>query len=104
MTEPKTHNGITILGKLPDEPDDIPVTPPSGFIWLQGGTWHGNGYAYGIADGRVRVGSETVDFVLTLDDALALRDLLHHIIEAMDEGRDSMLEPKTLKSEVETVE
>lgn len=83
---------VQIIGKLPDDADTIPITPPNGFIWITGGSIGGVYEAYGIADVRVRNGSKSMDFVITLADAISLRGLLDQAISAMQDSEDKAFE------------
>lgn len=76
-------DAVTILGVEPDDPDQIPIAPPSGFVWMAGGGMASSDQIYGIAEVRVVREGGTLDFVMTLDDALSLRDLLDQTIESM---------------------
>ncbi|WP_313352796.1 hypothetical protein [Paracoccus sp. (in: a-proteobacteria)] len=80
---------VVVIGHLPDEPDAIPVTPPAGFIWMVGGRWWGEIESYGIADVRISIAGETLDFTITLEDAKSLHALLEQTIEDMRQGFSS---------------
>ena len=79
-------NGVTVMGIAPGEPDDIPVQPASGFVWMQGSAWFGHNEAYGLTKVRVSNDGESIDLEITLDDALSLRSLLDDCIDAMREA------------------
>lgn len=76
-------DSISFLGVLPDDPDLLPVTPPSGFIWMVGGSWSGTRESYGLTDVRVCHKGKTLDFMITFADAIALRSLIDQAIESM---------------------
>jgi hypothetical protein len=80
------EKSVTFLGSQPDDPDDLPLAPPNGFIWIQGGGWYGDSEVYGIADVRVYSDGETLDFVITLGDAIKIRALLDRVIAEMTEA------------------
>lgn len=79
------RDAVTFLGLLPDEPDMIPLEPPSGFFWITGGCYGGSQDTYGIAQVRVCFSGESLDFAMTKDDAVSLRDLLDQAIASMTE-------------------
>jgi hypothetical protein len=85
-------DAVSFLGTLPEDPDFVPLAPPSGFIWMTGGSWSGSHESYGIADVRVSHDGEVIDFAMTLADAIALRGLLDQTIEAMRECGDDEIE------------
>ena len=72
---------VSIMGELPDDPDQFPITPPAGFIWVRGSAWSGSCEMHGIADMRVCLNDELLDLVLSVDDVRALRALLDRAIE-----------------------
>ncbi|WJS86731.1 hypothetical protein [Paracoccus sp. TOH] len=86
------EQGTVVLGNLPDDPDSIPATPPAGFVWMQGGCWWGQIESYGIADVRISVAGEVLDFVITLEDAISLRSLLDQTIQDMQEAPSTGVE------------
>jgi len=80
--------GITFIGILPDDPDDIPVQPHSGFIWMQGSAWNGSCEAYQITDVKISVGRKTLQFSLEIDDVINLVALLQNAIEQMKDSHE----------------
>lgn len=86
------RDSVQVLGRPPEDPDLIPVAPPSGFIWMAGGSWSGSSEAYGVSDVRVSIDGETLDFVITLADAIALVGLLNQAIAAMRKCGDDVAE------------
>ncbi len=83
MKQPVRADSVTFIVTLPDDPDDLPLSPPNGFVWITGGSWYGSDESFGIASVRVSHDGETMDFDITLADALALRALIDQSIEAM---------------------
>lgn len=77
------RDAVTIIGNLPDDPDQLPVMPPNGFIWMASGIWHGKMESYGLAEVRVSHAGKTLDFAMTLADAHLLRALLDDVIDDM---------------------
>ena len=74
------------IGRAPEEPDDIPKTPPSGFFHILPGTWSGTDEVYGLSEVRVMFEGETLDFEMTLEDAVRLQALLEWSIRTMMQG------------------
>lgn len=86
MSEKVRTDSVTVLGHLPDDHDTIPYAPPSGFIWMVSSSLGGNFETYEIADVRVALSGEALDFSMTLADAILLRDLLDRTISTMEDG------------------
>tara|TARA_R110000868_G_scaffold54118_2_gene169452 strand:+ start:1005 stop:1295 length:291 start_codon:yes stop_codon:yes gene_type:complete len=88
MTIDVLTDAVAVLGVAPDEPDLIPISPPAGFIWMIGGAVSGDHGSYGLADVRVCRKGKTLDFVMTLAEAICLRRLLDQTIASMRELGD----------------
>lgn len=80
--------GVTIMGRLPDDVDDRPCSPPAGFIWMLTSCAFNEHHGVYFARCRVSVGSETLDFVMTDNDLHALRQLIDRVEREHDEFRD----------------
>ena len=83
MKDVVRDDAVTFLGTIPSDPDSIPREPPCGFIWMIGGSLGGSHETYGLADVRICHDGETLDFVMTLADALSLRGLVDQAIKSM---------------------
>ncbi|KHQ50351.1 hypothetical protein [Mameliella alba] len=74
-------DSVCVTGIFPDDPDNIPLAAPNGFIWMIGGEWHGTYDRYAFIQARVSIEGETLDFEMTSDEAIALRELLDRAIQ-----------------------
>lgn len=92
MSSKVTDQSVCFVGQLPKDPDHLPITPPSGFIWMQGAGWHGTGEVFGTTDVRISFKGRTMDFVMTFADVLCLQDLVEESLQAMrDAGAEDFM-------------
>ncbi|WP_306155413.1 hypothetical protein [Roseovarius sp. MMSF_3281] len=81
-----TRDTACFMGNMPDDVDQIPITPPSGFFWAMPGFINGEFDTFPVSEVRLCLNGETHDFTITLDDARALADLLSDAIEVMEDA------------------
>jgi hypothetical protein len=99
MSEGTLFNSVGFIGVLPDDPDRIPITPPCGLFWINPAAVSDGNEMYGLAEVRVALKGQVLDFAITLADAIAIHSLLEEAIDAMIEVDDATVEHMKTKTE-----